>query len=78
MFFSISDKMKMNKINFKYVELLSEAYEKYKNVEIIEKSISTTSEDELQENIPKVDTTPQSSKKIINWSRTVNLEIVLC
>ena len=56
----------MKKINAKYVALLSEAYEKYKDVEIIDNSISIVSDDKLLQNIPKVDTTSPSLKKIIH------------
>ena len=51
--FFISEIMK--KVNSKYVELLSEAFEKYRNIEVIEKTVTKCYDnDEILDNIPKI------------------------
>ena len=71
--FSISEIM--NKLNSKYVELLSEAFEKYRNIEVIEKNVTKCDDnDEILNNIPKVDVTSISLKKKKKDAKEMNSE----
>ena len=72
-YFSISEIMK--KVNSKYVELLSEAFEKYRNIEVIEKTVTKCDDnDEILNNIPKVDVTSISLKKKKKDAKEMNSE----
>ena len=71
--FSISETMK--KVNSKYVELLSEAFEKYRNIEVIEKTVTKYDDnDEILDNIPKVDVPSISLKKKKKDAKEMNNE----
>jgi len=65
----------MKKVNSKYVELLSEAFEKYRNIEVIEKTVSKCDDnDGILDNIPKVDVTSISLKKKKKDAKEMNNE----